>query len=190
MFEIICRELTPERRRILAEREVITFNKPLRAVIAVGGAWIFYYGTNGEEPEGLKYMAILFTVLGIAAILFAIFSQKLIEMRYFHSEAKRGWFPESVSVGNGGVFVKHRSPKKAADTPRVTSVNAERFYAFAEVGGVGDTGDYFKMNLLRADAPGVYVFKEDFVKGDPEVFKTFIASKKQNQKSSEDQPRS
>ena len=173
MFEIICKELTPERKRILAEKEVVSINKPLRTVIAVGGAWIFYYGT-GDAPASMQKMSIVFTVIGIAAVLFAIFSQKILETGYFTKASKKGWFPGEASVGEGGVFIRRRDTKKTSEAPGVTSVNAEKFYAYTEVGKVADFGDYFKIELLREKASGVFLFKEDFGKGDPETLKDFI----------------
>jgi len=161
MFEIQCKILTPDRKRIIAEHEVVSINKPLRAVIAVGGVWIFYYGTSGEEPESVRYMAVVFAAIGLAAVLFAIFSQKLIETNYFRKAAKQGWFPESLKAGKGGIFVDEK-----------------RFFSYAEVGGVADYGDCYKIIFLRPGAPGVFIFKEDFGKGDPEAFKSFITEKK------------
>ena len=175
-FEIICKELTPERKRLLAEREVLTFSKPLRAVMAAGGVWIFYYGTSFDVPVLVQGVAYVFAAIGLAAVVMAIFSQKLMEMSYFYKTNKKGCFPASVSIGEGGVFVKRREPKKKTGTPGVTSVNAERFFAFPEVGEIEDYGDYFKMNL-SGGTPGVFLFKEDFGKGDPEAFKVFISSR-------------
>jgi len=177
MFEIVCKELTPARKRILAEREVPIFGKPLRAVVAVGGVWIFYYGTSFDVPAIVQGIAFIFTVVGIAAVLFAIFAQKLMEMNFFARAAKKGCFPAGVSVGEGGVFVRRREKKGASEPHGVTSVNAERFFAFAEVREIEDYGDCFKMNL-SGGAVAIYLFKEDFGKGDPEAFKSFIASKK------------
>ena len=177
MFKIVCKELTPARKRILAEREVPIFGKPLRAVIAVGGAWIFFYGTSFDVPTMVQGAAYIFTAVGIAAVLFAIFAQKLIEINWFAKAARKGCFPAEVSVGEGGVFVRRREKKGASGTPGVTSVNAERFFVFAEVGRIEDYGDCFKINLSGGSAY-VYLFKEDFGKGDPEAFKSFIASKK------------
>ena len=175
-YEITCKELTPERKRILAEREVVTVSKPLRGVIAVGGAWIFYYGTSFDVPVAVQGIAHIFTAIGIAVILLAIFSQKLLEIRYFHNSAKKGSFPASVSVGKGGVFVKRRDTKKTNSASGVTSVNAERFFAFPEVGDVEDYGSYFKMNL-KGKAAGIFLFKEDFGKGDPEAFVDYITDR-------------
>ena len=177
-FEIICKELTRDRKTILAAKEVIAFSKPLRAVIAVGGAWIFYYGTSGDEPESVQYMAVVFAAVGIAAILIAIFMQKIREDGYFSKAAKEGCFPASVAVGEGGVFVRRGSGKKPKETLGVTSVNAERFFAFAEVGRLEDYEYYFKLNFTGGDIPAIFLFKEDFGEKTPEAFKTFIASKK------------
>jgi len=177
MFEIECKELTPGRKRVIAEWEVVPFNKPLRAVIAVGGAWIFFYGTSFDVPTMVQSVAFLFAAVGIAAVLFAIFVQKLIEMNFFSKAAKKGFFPAGVTVGEGGVFVRRREKKGAENTSGVTSVNAVKFYAFAEVGKINDYGDCFKLNLAGGTA-GAFLFKEDFGKGDPEAFGSFIASKK------------
>jgi len=159
------------------EREVVVINKPMRAVIAVGGVWIFYYGTDYNIPDSVQPIAVIFAVIGIAAVLLAIFSQKLLEMRFFSKASKYGCFPAEVSIGEGGVFVRRRDTKKEAGTPGVTSVNAERFFAFAEVGKIEDYGNYYKLNLLREGASCVFLFKEDFGKGDPEAFKTFMADR-------------
>ena len=179
MIEIECKELTPERRKILATREAASFGKPLRLVLAAGGAYIFYYGTKGEAPVAFQGMANLFAAVGIAAVLFAVFSQKLAEMHYFAKAAKKGCFPESVSVGEGGVFIRRRSAGKASG---IASVNAERFYAFAEIGEVEDLGDYIKLNLIHGNTSGIVIFKEDFGKENPEAFNTVIASRKRRYK--------
>jgi len=178
MFEIICKELTSSRKNILSDLEVITFSKPMRGVMGVGGVWIFYSATSLDLPLGVKGIAGVFAAAGIAAVLMAIFAQKLIEISYFSKAAKKGCFPASVSVGEGGVFIRRRDTKKEAKKTEVTSVNAERFFAYAEVGKIEEYNDYFKMNFLRADTAGVFLFKEDFGKGDPEAFKMYINSKK------------
>ena len=186
-FEIKCRELTPERRKILAPFVEAVIGRPLRLVIAVGGAWLFYYGTSFNVPAGVQAVAIIFAVAGIAAILFAIFSQKLAEMRFFANAQKNGCFPEEVSVGKGGMFVRRRSvsgtksatsPKDARGNAGVTSVNAERFFSFSEIGKIREYDDYFKIGLPYGDADCVYIFKEDFEQGEPEAFIQFIVSKK------------
>jgi len=177
-FEIECKELTAERKKILAEKEVPPFSKASRAVMAVGGAWIFYHGTRGDVPQSVQNMAVLFTVIGIATILLAIFMQKLIEIKYFSKATKNGWFPASVSIGKGGVFVRRRNTKKESEKPGITSVNAEKFFAYAEVGDVEEESNYFKLNFLRTDAPGVFLFKKDFGEGNPEAFIAYINSKK------------
>ena len=173
-FDITCGLLTPERRRLINENEVPVFSKPSRAVMAVGGAWIFYHGTSGDVPESVRNMAVLFTIVGILLMLLAIFLQKLIEIRYYSKAFKKGWFPAGVSVGKGGVFVRRRETEKTD----VTSVNAEKFFAYAEVGSIEDFKDYFKVNFLRADSPGVFLFKKDFGEGDPEALIAFIDSKR------------
>ena len=167
-YHIICGELTKERKRILAKQEVVSINKALRAVMAVGGVWIFYYGTSFDVPEDVRFFAVIFTVVGLAAVLIAIFSQVMVEMSYFSSAVKKGCFPAEVSVGEGGVFIRRRRSAKDKSTPGVTSVNDEKFFAFPEVKDVSDCGDYFRMSLK--DVPGVFLFKEDFEKGDPEAF--------------------
>ena len=147
--------------------------------MAVGGAWIFYHGTSGDVPDSVKNMAVLFTVVGILLMLLAIFLQKLIEIRYFSKALKSGWFPAGVSVGKGGVFVRRRKTKKDAENTGVTSVNEEKFFAYAEIGDIEEVGEYYyKVCFLRNDAPGVFLFKKDFGEGDPEAFKAFIDSKR------------
>ena len=169
MFEIVCKELTKERKRIIAVHQVATLNKALRGVMAVGGVWIFYYGTSFDVPDGVESVAIAFAIVGITATLLAIFSQKLIEISFFSKAIKIGCFPKEVSVGEGGVFIRRRPAKNDSDTPGVTSVNAERFFTFFDIKNVDDFGDYFKMRLPEGH-PGVFLFKEDFEKGDPEAF--------------------
>ena len=238
-FEILCKELSPQRRQVLAPHEVAVVGRPIRLVLAVGGAYIFYYGTNGEAPAGFQSAAAAFSIVGIAAVLVAIFIQKLVEIRYFSKALKEGCFPAGVSVGEGGVYIrragnaggsgagnaggsgsgktgssgagktgssgtdktgssgtgktrssgagKTRSSSagyaSASVTDGVVSVNAERFYAFAEIGNIIEYGEegrgYFKMSLPGGGgAPGVFLFKEDFDKGDPEAFIAFIDSKR------------
>ena len=175
VFEIICGELSKERKKILAKNEVVSINKALRAVMAVGGVWIFYYGTSFDVPEDVKSFAVVFAVVGLAAVLLAIFSQFLVETSYFSRAAKSGCFPAEVLVGEGGVFIKRRKSEKEKSTPGVTSVNDERFFAFPEIKDVSDCGDYFRMSLK--ESPGVFLFKEDFRKGDPEAFVNDLAER-------------
>ena len=151
-------------------------SKPLRGVIAVGGVWIFYYGTSFDVPEGVKGVAFVFAAIGIAAVLYAIFSQKISETLFFYKAAKRGSFPAGVSAGKGGLFIRRAKAKGSKETPGVTSVNAERFFAFAEIKGIEDHGDYYKI-ILPGEITGVFIFKEDFGKGDPEAFKDFISER-------------
>jgi len=165
-FEITCGELTPERKRVIAPREVVSIGKPLRLVIAIGGAWLFYYGTDFDAPAAMRAAATAFTVIGVAAILFAIFVHKFAEIRFFAKARKIGCFPESVSVGKGGMFVR-----------RADAANAERFYAYAEIGKIKEYEGHFKINLLYGEAPCLYIFKEDFEHGEPEAFVSFILSK-------------
>jgi len=175
-FEIKCDELTKERKRALVKNEVVAINKPLRAVIAVGGVWIFYYGTDVNVPSAVQSVGVVFAVIGIVAIVFAIFGQKFMEMSYFSKSAKRGCFPAEVSVGKGGMFVRRRDPKKGAGSTGVTSVSAERFFAFPEIGGIEDYGEYFKIKL-SGGAAALFLFKKDFGKGDPEAFKSYMSDR-------------
>ena len=184
MFEIICKELSPERRKLIASREVSSIGKPLRIVLAVGGAWLFYYGTDGEASVVFVMAANAFMAVGIAAVLIAIFSHKLVELSYFAKTKRAGCFPSSVSVGNGGVFIRRATGAVGATgsgqsaQPGVIRANAERFCAYAEIGEVEDQEDYFKLNLLSGDGPGVFLFKEDFEQGEPEAFISFFKSRK------------
>ena len=193
-FEIKCKELTPERRQALAPHEVAVIGRPIRLVLAAGGAYIFYYGTNGEAPPGFQSAAVAFSFVGIAAVLVAIFIQKLVDIRYFAKALKEGCFPAGVSVGEGGVYIRRADRAGTAGEGKagayvaegaegVESVNAVRFYAFAEIGRIEEYGEesrgYFKMSLPGGGgAPGVFLFKEDFVNGDAEAFMTFIDSKR------------
>jgi len=179
MYRIVCKVLSSERRRILAEREVTTISKPLRGVMAAGGVWIFFYGTDADIPSSVLPIAIIFAAVGIVAVLLAIFMQKLLEIGYFSKAAKNGCFPAEVSVGEGGVFIKREDAENPPGTPVVTSVNAEKFFAFSEVGKIEDHGEYFKLNLFRGGETRVFLFKEDFEKGTPEAFKSFINTKRQ-----------
>jgi len=182
MFEIICTELTAERKRLIAEQEVIVINKVVRGIMAVGGAWIFIYATGFDIPAAVKHIAVVFAAVGIVILMLAIFAQRLTEASYFSKAAKKGFFPASVLVGEGGVFVRRAPAKKDAETPGVTSVNAETFFAYAEVGPVEENKHYFKLNLNRAGAQGVFLFKKDFGKGDPEAFKAYISKQHQRSK--------
>ena len=177
MFEIICKELTPDRRKIIAAQEVAAVGKPLRGVMAVGGVWIFFYATDTGIPESVQSFAVVFAIVGLVMVLFAIFSQKLVEMRYFFRETRRGCFPASVSVKKGGVYVRRRETNEPEEKTGVTSVNAERFFAYPEVGVVEDYDRYFKLRLLSGGTPGVFLFKEDFAKGDPEAFEDYISDR-------------
>ena len=165
MFKIKCSPLTPARKKLLHTDDAVSINRPLRIVLAVGGAYIFYYGTKPDVPVMFQTVANIFVVIGIAAVLLAIFSQKLIEIRYFSYTLKKGCFPLSVSIGEGGMFIER-------------GANAERFVAFAQIGRLEEKEAYFKISLLYGDEPGIYIFKEDFEQGDPDDFASFIASKK------------
>ena len=187
MYEIQCKELTPERRRLLAPREVASIGRPIRIILGAGGVYLFYYGTNGQAPAAFQNAAIAFSIIGIAAVLLAIFSQKLVDTRFFAKALKKGCFPSGASAGEGGVFVRRAvgagssgagAEGSGVGAEGVTSVNAERFFAYAEVGRVEEFDEYFKMSLLSGEAPGVFLFKEDFTKGDPEAFLAYIDSKR------------
>ncbi|MDR3364667.1 MAG: hypothetical protein LBS91_06970 [Clostridiales Family XIII bacterium] len=167
MFEIVCKELTPARKKELAGNEVSPIGKPFRLVLAVGGAYLFYYGTSGEAPSGFQSAATAFVVIGIAAVLLAIFSQKIIEGRYFAKATKAGCFPVGVTADDAGVAISHAG-----------NVGTHRTFSFSEIGKVEEVGTYFRLGLLRGEAPGVFLYKEDFAQGEPEAFASFIASKK------------
>ena len=169
MFEIKCEPLTPGRRTLLAPHEVAVVGRPLRLVFAAGGAYIFYYGTRLDVPETVQSIANVFVVVGIAAVLLAIFSQKLVEMRYFSKALKSGCFPDSVSVDEGGMTVRRKNTGR---------ISAERLYPFTEIGRIEEHETYFKISLPHAATPGIFIFKEDFELGEPEAFQSFIASKK------------
>ena len=175
-FEIKCDVLTKERKRVLAKNEIAAINKPMRAVIAIGGVWIFYYGTDADVPAEVQSVGAVFAVIGIAAIIFAVFAQLFKEMGFFYKCTKKGCFPAEVSVGKGGMFVRRGDPKKGADAAGVTSVNAERFFAFPEIEGVEDYGEYFKI-IMSGGASALFLFKKDFGKGDPEAFKSYISDR-------------
>lgn len=172
MFEIVCSELTPECKKDIAGREVAVLGKPLRMVLAAGGAYLVYYGTAGSAPFMFKSAAAGFAVVGIAAFLLAIFAQKLVELRYFAKQRKAGCFPAGASAGEGGLFVRWESAK--------SKLPGERFFSYSELGKIEDAGSYFKISLLSGAAPGVFLCKADFVQGDPEDFPAFVASKKAN----------
>ena len=178
MFEVICKELTPERRRILVSNEVAYVGKPIRILLAVGGVFLVYYGINGEALSVFQSATTIFSVVGIVAVLLAVFSQKLVEMRYFANALKAGCFPSGVSVGEGGIFVRRADRNGESGKTGVTSVNAEHFFAYAEIGKIEEFGEYFKMSLLSDWAPGVFLFKEDFEQGGTETFISFVESKK------------
>jgi len=161
IFEIECGPLTPGRRALLAPNEVAVVGRPLRLVLAAGGAYIFYYGTSPDVPVMVQSAANLFIIVGVAAILLAIFAQKLVETRYFSKALKEGCFPASVSVGQGGIYVRRA---------------AESFFSFAEIGNIEEQAAYFKISLPSEGASGIYIFKEDFEQGEPEAFLSFIES--------------
>jgi hypothetical protein len=191
----MCGALTAERRRALASREVMVVGRPLRIILAAGGAYMFYYGTSGDEPLGLEPAANLFAAVGIAGVLLAIFLQKIVEVSYFTKALRAGCFPREVSVGEGGLYIVRmaaqdttsargetgaqgaRSARGAAGKNAVTSVNAERYVAFSEIGAIEDNEVYFKVHMRQSALPVIFIFKEDFGQGEPEAFIPFISSK-------------
>jgi len=178
MFEIESKELTSGQKKVFTDKEGPPVSKPMRAVLGIGGVWIFYYATSGV-PESVQYFATLFAILGIIAVLMAIFIQLLMNISYVRSLKKQGCFPAGVTVKEGGMVVRNMIARGKAEASDVVSVNAEQFYTFAEIGKINDLSEYFKINLPRREGPGICLFKEDFREGDPEAFMAFIESKKE-----------
>ena len=179
MYKIECKPLTVDRKNQIASLEIPPLGRPLRIILAAGGAYIFYYGTSIGVPDAVKGIAVLFAAIGIAAVLLAIFSQKLIEIRYFIKLFKEGRFPSEVKAGEGGIALTY----KTIDKNTSESVEKERYFFYSQTGKTEDHGKFFKLWLTPDSADGkdggffVYIFKEDF-EGSPEAFLLFIESKK------------
>jgi len=176
VFEINCNPLTPERRKLLSKNEIPPLSKAVRGILAAGGFYLFYYGTSPGIPDAVHGAAIAFAIGGLVAVVLAIFSQKLIELHYFSKAMRQGRFPKSVSVGEGGLFIKHQGADANAATG-ITSVNAERFVAFAEVDMVEEQEAYLKVCLGYGKTPEIFLFNDDFVKGRPEALAAYLRSK-------------
>jgi hypothetical protein len=183
VFKIVCGGITPARRSLLAPREVVAIGRPSRIALAAGGAYMFYYGTNGDVPPSVTAIANIFAVVGIAAALLAIFSHKLAELSFFSKARRRGCFPAEVLVGEGGVSVSSRGEGGVSVSSRgevgvSVSNHGERIYAFSSIGNIEETDEYFKVGFANDDVPCVYLFKEDFEQGAPEAFVSYLYSKK------------
>ena len=180
MYKIVCKLLTPERKKIIASLDVVAIGKPLRMVLAVGGAYIFYYGTNPNTPETVQGAAVLFSVVGIAMVLFAIFSQILKEMKYFAGAKKEGCFPDEVKAGKGGISIIY----KKTDRKIKEQAEKEQYYFYPQVENIEEHEKFLKLCLSGDEnrksglSHFVYIFKEDFEKGNPEAFISFINTKK------------
>jgi hypothetical protein len=186
VFKIVCGGLTPARRSLLAQREVVAIGRPIRIALAAGGAYMFYYGTSGDAPPSVAAIANIFAVVGIAAALLAIFSHKLAELSFFSKTQRKGCFPAEVLVGEGGVSVMRtdtagfgsRSKAGGEAMNEAVSNRGERIYAFSAIGNIEETDEYFKAGLVNDAVPCVYLFKEDFEQGAPEAFLSYLDSKK------------
>ena|GEM_PF-3416617 len=183
-FRIVCEAPARERKEILSRQEVKTIGRPLRLVTAVGGAYLFYYGTNGEATAQIQYIANIFAIIGIAAVILAIFSQKLSEIRYFSKAAKEGSFPAEVSVGEGGIYIRRAGradrpgkKSKAGGSGSDGAGGSETYVPFSGIGDIDEQEEYFKVPLRACDIPGVFLFKKDFGQGEPEAFVDFVLSK-------------
>jgi hypothetical protein len=163
VFKIDCKELTPERKKILAADEVMVVGRPLRIILAAGGVYMFFHGTSGEAALQQQYIAGTFTMFGIAAVLFAIFAQKLIEANYFAKARRSRCFPEGVSVAEGGVYIRR--------------ADKESYVSFSGVNTIEEKNDYFKIRFLQGDTASIFLFKNDFELGEPEAFVDYFLSK-------------
>ena len=172
VFKIDCKELTPERQKILAADEVIVVGRPLRIILAAGGVYMFFHGTSGEAALQQQYIASTFTVFGIVAVLFAIFAQKLMEENFFMKAKRSGSFPKGVSVAEGGVYIR-----KAAKKAENAETEKESYISFSGVNTIEEKKDYFKMRFLQGDIQSIFLFKKDFELGDPEAFVDYFLSK-------------
>ena len=163
VFNIECKPLVFERKRSISTQEVIKVGRPFRIVLVAGGAYLFFLGTDGTAPASISYVATFFTVFGIAAVLLAIFIQMLADMFYFAKAARKGSFPEEVTVGEGGLYIKTKT--------------AEKHIPFSGVGQIEEQEKYFKIPLRAEKILEIFLFKEDFEKGDPEDFEAYLRSK-------------
>jgi len=163
VFKIESSPLTYERRRSITSQEVIKVGRPLRIVLVAGGAYLFFLGTDGSAPSSISYVATIFTVIGIVAVLLAIFIQMLADMFYFAKAARKGSFPAEVTIGEGGLYINTKS--------------AEKHIPFSQAGRVEEQEKYFKIPLRTGKFLEIFLFKEDFKKGDPEDFTAYLRSK-------------
>jgi hypothetical protein len=167
VFKITNKGMTRDRMKSISDKEVVNIGKIPRAIVAVGGAYMFFYGTGGDMPESVVPVAYLFAAFGIAAVLLAIFLPRIIELRHFTKIKNQGGFPSEVSVGEGGIYID------------------EGFSAFSGIKGIAEYKDYFKLVLFgnsavkgASPAPCLFLFKEDFEQGEPEVFIEYLLTKK------------
>ena len=161
VFKIEKRGLSPERKKLLAKKEAIRIGSPLKIVLVAGGAYLFFLGVD-RAPPGMEYMAIIYTCLGIAAILVAIFIQWFFNTLYIAKASKAGSFPDEVFVSEGGFHINGAT---------------EKIIPFSGIGSVIDEEEYFKVFLRGNSNSNVFLFKEDFREGDPEAFENYFLSK-------------
>ena len=166
VYKIERRELSPDRKNLIAKKEAIKIGSPLKIVLVAGGAYLFFLGIDGVPP-GMEYMAIVFACLGIAAVLVAIFIQWFFNTRYISKASKVGAFPEEVAISEGGFHIRE-AVKKAG----------EKIIPFSRIGNVFEEEEYFRVILLDGSVSDIFLFKEDFREGDPEAFKDYLDSKK------------
>ena len=159
IFKIVNKDLTSERKKRIAKFEVFDIGRPPRVIIAAGGAYMFLYGTGGDIPESVVPVAFIFAVVGILAVLLAIFLPGIIEASYFAKTRKQGSFPSEVLIRIGGIYID------------------EIFAAFSAVRKIEDRSDFFKVYLV-SPIPCFFLFKEDFELGQPEAFIDFLLSKR------------
>ena len=162
-FKIECKPLTPKRKKQISIREVPRIGRPIRVVFACGGVYLFFLGTDGSAPSSIAFVATLFAVVGIVAVLLAIFIQEIADMFYFSKAINKGSFPAGVIAGKGGLYINTKS--------------SERHIPFSGTGKVKEQEEYFKIPILTGDPSEVFLFKEDFEEGDPEAFLDYLRSK-------------
>ena len=162
VYKIERRELSTERKTLIAKKEAIKIGSPLKIVLVAGGAYLFFLGVD-RAPPGMEYMAIVFTCMGIAAILVAIFIQWFFNTQYISKAKKAGAFPNEVSVSEGGLHIEG---------------TGEKIIPFSRIGNVIEEEQYFKVTFFDGSVSDIFLFKEDFREGDPEAFKNYLDSKK------------
>ena len=163
VFKIECKPLTPIRKRQVSLQDAPRIGRPLRIVLVAGGAYLFFLGTDGSAPSEMAGVAVFFSVFGVAAVLMAIFIQLIVNMFFFAKATRKNSFPAEATVGEGGLYINTKS--------------AEKHIPFSQIGRIEEQEDYFKIPI-RGENPGeVFLFKEDFEKGDPEGFNDYFRSK-------------